>query len=89
MIQKKIIIIFKGINHLLPVVFTFIKFEFSEQVYIFLKSEFDFLFHPPRWLNGRMFALLAGGWGLIPDQDRSKSLKQVVTTALSNYRQQV
>ena len=44
---------------------------------------------PPRWRTGRAFASHAGDRDSIPDRDRPKSLKQVVTVRLPNARQQV
>ena len=44
---------------------------------------------PPQWLKGRAFASFAGNRGSIPGRDRPKSLKQVVTAALPNARQEM
>ena len=40
------------------------------------------------WCSGRAFAAYAGDQGSIPDQNRPKTLKQVVSAPQSNARQQ-
>ena len=55
--------------------------------YFLKQNKLFYIFLKPRWCSGRAFASHGGNQGLIPDQDRPKSLKQ--TAPLLNARQQV